>query len=185
MANKKQKELLKNIKVGTNSEAGHLMVERSEDLQALVADGVVQINENLTDGNQVAARSVENTEIKPNGSALPQFTLMQGIPLSPAQRGGRREELYPFSQMQIGDSFLVPVTTATPKPWETFASTVSSATRRFSAKSETETRKNRKGTLVPVLKPTRKFTLRRVTAGDKYENGFVEPASGARVFRTA
>jgi hypothetical protein len=113
------------------------------------------------------------------------FVLESGIPLPPAAKGGRRDEQYPFSKMGVGQSFFVPVTAKYPKPWETFGSTVSSATRRFATEHPTDKKKNRKGVEVPVLVATRKFTLRQVTAGQKYANGFEEKAGGARVYRIA
>jgi hypothetical protein len=45
--------------------------------------------------------------------------------------------------------------------------------------------KRKPGEQVPELKYTRKFTGRAVKAGQKYSNGFVEPANGTRVFRLA
>src|SRR5208337_1139372 len=112
-----------------------------------------------------------------------EYTLELDIPLPVAARGGRRGEQYPFSKMELNSSFFVPVTTKYPKPWETFASTVSSATRRFSTEHPIEKRKDRKGNMVAVLVATRKFTLRQVAKGQKYSNGFEEKADGARVFR--
>lgn len=187
---KDQKKLLKSIDKATNGATGYLMVEKdAPDVQALYDADAIEFNNAIVDGNQVAARlkgaedvaGFSNDEVT-NESKIPVIT---GIPMAAAKRGGRKEEQYPFSQMNVGDSFLVPVTAAYPKPWETFASTVSSATRRFSIKSETQTKKNRKGEAIPVLVATKKFTLRRVTKGDAYPNGYVEPESGARVFRTA
>lgn len=87
------------------------------------------------------------------------------IPFVPRKRG-QRAEVYPFSKLRIGDSFVVPVSKGRPKPEDVvlrFASTVAVARKRLSRRFQ----------LVPVAK------------GHQHENGFVEPRSGARVFRTA
>lgn len=188
--NKKQKELLTQVEIGSHTTVGYVMVPHDDDLKLLIDNGDVVINPEIAEGDKVAARmknlgGMPSAEL-PNGEAPASlvYQLMKGIPMAPAKRGAQKEERYPFSVMEVDESFLVPCTDKFPKPWESFATTVSSATRRFSVKSETgETRKNRKGEEIPVLVPTKKFTLRRVTAGDKYPNGYVEAASGARVFR--
>lgn len=117
------------------------------------------------------------------------FEILGNIPVIEGKRGGAREEVYPFSQLAPGQSFLVVAKpNETPKQVvERFSSTVSSATRRYTEKSPTQTRKNRKGEDVPVLVPTRKFTLRPVTKGQTYPGvpNFAEPSDGARVYRTA
>jgi hypothetical protein len=116
------------------------------------------------------------------------FDILSNIPVIDGQRGGSREEVYPFSQLAVGQSFLVPANEGeTPKQVvERFSSTVSSATRRYSEPSATQTRTNKKGEVVPVNVPTRKFTLRPVTKGQTYPGvDFIEPADGARVYRTA
>ena len=86
-----------------------------------------------TDGSQAAAPA-----------ATSEFAISSDIPLPSIQRGGGvRESKYPFSKLEIGQSFFVK---STPKA---FASTISGQNRKF-AKST----------------PKRKFTLRAVT-----ENG--------------
>lgn len=122
-------------------------------------------------------------------AAKPSFDILSGIPVIEGQRGGSREEVYPFSQLQVGQSFLVTANAGetAKQVVERFSSTVSSATRRYSVKSDTQTRKNKNGEDVPVNVPTRKFTLRPVTKGQTYPGvpNFAEPADGARVYRTA
>lgn len=188
---KAHKELLKSITDATNGDAGYLMVEQNDDLKTLVDGGHVEVNTELVQDGKIAARAASApaaaaNEAAPAAAAASGVTyeLMSGIPLAPPKRGGKKEEEYPFSKMEVGQSFVVPATEKYPKPWETFASTVSSATRRFSVPDPSgKTRTDRNGKTVPVLVATKKFTLRQVTAGQKYENGFVEPATGARVFR--
>lgn len=113
------------------------------------------------------------------------FEIVDGLPMPPkAARGGQKVELYPFSKLNVGGSFFIPATEKNPNPAKTFASTIGSAQRRFGTKTG-ETRTTAKGKVVPVIVATRKFTILPVTAGQKYENGFVEKANGGRVYRIA
>lgn len=175
--NKAQNTLYESIKAG--GETG-ITITPGKDVDVLKAANMIDTAE--VDGH-LFARVIQ--ESKPNGAAPPETNSIEieaDFPMAPAQRGGRKEEQYPFSKLEVGQSFVVPATEEYPKPWETFASTVSSATRRYSQESD-KTRVNRAGKTVPVLVATRKFTLRRVTEGDKYPNGKVEKVTGARVFR--
>jgi hypothetical protein len=187
---KAQKQaLLDTIVSDTKSEKGYSLVH-PDDVKELVDAGHIEVNPNIKDASgKIAARAtaklLESAGAAQGSATVTSFELESGIPLPPAAKGGRRDEQYPFSKMEVGQSFFVPVTEKYPKPWETFGSTVSSATRRFANPHATETRKNRKGEEVPVLVTTKKFTLRQVTAGQKYANGFVEKAGGARVYRIA
>lgn len=201
MAKKKsqaeQKALLNSIVADTKGEQGYSLVH-PDDVKALVDAGHIEVNPSIKDASgKIAARATttlltshstnEATASVPGAETIATtatYELEVGIPLSIAKRGGKKDEQYPFSKMEIGQSFFVAATAAYPKPWETFASTVSSATRRFSTASATETKPNRKGVQVPVLTATRKFTLRQVTKGQTYPNSaFVEKDDGARVFR--
>lgn len=201
MASKKeqarQKALLAAIVNDTKGERKYSLVSPN-DVKALVEAGHIEVNHEIKDETgKIAARATATLlaayesgstgagALGADSTPATTFELMEGIPLPPAQKGGRRDEQYPFSKMAVGQSFFVPCSAAYPKPWETFGSTVSSATRRFAVEHETQKRKNRKGVEVPVLVTTRKFTLRQVTAGQKYSNGFEEKADGARVYREA
>lgn len=186
------KALLAGIVTDTKGAQGYSLVN-PEDVKELVDAGHIEVNPNIKDASgKIAARATEKllAEHGANAGATEAavesaFVLEDAIPLPPAAKGGRRDEQYPFSKMAVGQSFFVPVSEKYPKPWETFGSTVSSATRRFATEHPTETRTNRKGVAVPVLVTTRKFTLRQVTKGQTYSNGFVEKADGARVYREA
>lgn len=185
MATKKpsNKELLATIVTATKSE-GFAMVEPSH-VEKLVADGHVEVNHSIkTPDGKVAVRAL-NLEISDATAPKMNFPIESGIMPTPQTRGGKKVEVYPFGQLEVGQSFFVPATDKAPEPAKTFASTVSSATRRFAVKSATETKTNKKGAVVPILVPTRRFTIRAVTAGQKYENGYTEAATGARVFRIA
>lgn len=132
--------------------------------------------------NEETANTVDAMVAKP---AKVEYAISDDVPLAPAKRGVTREEEYPFSKLEIGKSFVVPISDTHKEPWNTFPSTVSSATRRFATPHPEKTRKDKNGLIVPVMVPTRRFTSRRVFAGQKYENGFVEPVDGVRVYRVA
>lgn len=198
MTKSELKKLKKSIVDGTNT-AGFTLAKMA-DITALVNEGLVEVNTTIAaDANgMVQVRATDKLKGEFAGGAAAQatekapaaiFNIEGGIPLIQGQRGGVKTEVYPFSKLDVGQSFVVPVSADKPTPAdvvEKFSSTVSSATRRFAEKSATETKTNRKGVVVPVLKITRKFTLRPVTAGQTYPGStFVEPVSGARVFRTA
>jgi hypothetical protein len=103
----------------------------------------------------------------------PVFTLDSGIVKPAMRRGGAGNSMYPFAQMQPGQSFFVPVSAAMPNVQKTFPSIVSSAARRF-GKPTGQTRVNAKGKTVQVLAYDRKFSTRSVE-----ENG----VKGVRVWR--
>jgi hypothetical protein len=189
-----EKALLETIVNDTKGTQGYSLVH-PDDVKALVDAGHIEVNHQIKDASgKVAARATAKL-LESHGTATDAsvgesasataFVLASDIPLPPAAKGGRRDEQYPFSKMAVGQSFFVPMSEKYPKPWETFGSTVSSATRRFATPHETQTRTNRKGVAVPVLVSTRKFTLRQVMKDQKYANNFVEKADGARVYRIA
>lgn len=190
--------LLNTIVADTKGAQGYSLVD-PQHVKELVDAGHIEVNPEIkTADGKIAARATaallvsHGTEGAPvTTEAAPTFQLFNGIPLSPAKRGGKKTEEYPFSQMLVGQSFVVPATAAYPKPWETFASTVSSATRRFSVEAKNpdgsvKMKANRKGEMVAELVPTKKFTLRQISKGQTYEGStFVESVDGARVFRIA
>lgn len=178
------KTLLKSIVDGTRSATGYTMVDEKH-VEELVKAGHAEVNTEIKKDGQVAARASQTllAQYPVEMPAKQAFQIDNGLVPPAAKRTGLKEEIYPFSQLQVGQSFFIPATEANKNPATTFASTVSSATRRFAEKHATQTRVNRKGETVPVLVPSRKFTIRAVKAGQKYDNGFVEKQDGARVFR--
>ena len=183
---KEQKKLLKSIEKGSKA-TGTMVVEGSEDVKALYLAGKIEAEP--VDGDASKAKvwikgaTGQPEANQPGAEPKVEIEIDSDFPQKEAQRGGKKEELYPFSKMKVGDSFLVPVSDKHPKPWESFASTVSSASRRNSTLSTTEFTTNRKGEKIPKRIYTVRYTLRRVTKGDTYPNGKVEPQSGARVHR--
>jgi hypothetical protein len=187
--NKAQKELLNTIIAATNSPAGFTYANPSDaKVNVLVEQGLIELNSAVTDGNggvgvRASASALASVTAPAATSSKPSFEIVTGIAPAVAKRGGVREEIYPFSKLEIGASFFIPASEKHPNPAESFASTVTSAIRRFSVETG-NMRKNRKGEEVKETKPTRKFVIRAVTAGQTYSNGFVEAAAGARIFRT-
>lgn len=190
---------LKSIILAGTASAGFALAKQA-DVAPLITDGLVEVNTTIApDANgMVQVRATDKLKAESAAPATgapaelvakPVFAIDSGIVPVDGVRGGVKEEVYPFSKLEVGQSFVVPVSADKPTPAdvvEKFSSTVSSATRRFAEKSATETKTNRKGETVAVLVATRKFTLRPVTAGQTYAGStFVEPVSGARVFRTA
>lgn len=191
------KKALKAFKTALVAVGANGMLVNAEHVKALVADGLAEVNTSIAvDANgNIPARATQKlideigTKAAPAPVAeKPKFEIVADAPFVPGVRGGVKEEVYPFSKLEVGQSFLVPVSDDKPTPEavvEKFGSTVSSATRRFSEKTG-ETKLNKEGKTVDVLKATRRFTLRPVTQGQTYPGSkFVEPASGARVYRTA
>lgn len=87
------------------------------------------------------------------------------LPDVESRRGGARPETYPFSKMEVGQSFFIQATDEVPDPMKSYASTVASATNRYAEEIPGETRETRKGNVVPKTKPTRVFKLIRVEDG--------------------
>jgi hypothetical protein len=175
---------------------GFALVKKDPQVNKLASEGHIEFHPTAgaNAAGEYQARATDKLHAELAATAAPaaekpKFEILTGVPVINGVRGGVREEVYPFSQLEIGQSFLVPCDTDKPTPKdvvEKFSSTVSSATRRYAEPSATETRTNKAGETVPVLVATRKFTLRPVTKGQTYPgSSFVEPQDGARVYRTA
>ena len=184
MAKKNKKDVLLGSIVEATKTAGYTHVAQDADLKALVESGHVEADPtNIADGKiavRATALALEAPVAVP--AAKPVVTsieILTGMDIPTAVRGASKKEVYPFSKLEIGQSFFVPIDS------EKFASTVSSASRRFAVKTGETVVSKRTGQPTDVLQYTRKFTCRAVKAGQKYSNGFVETADGTRVFRTA
>jgi len=175
----------------------------------LVEQGLVEINPGITnEAGEVATRATQkgiesmntNTNAPTPGAAAVKsaFKLDDAVELPTIKRGGRGGNVYPFDEMSKGQSFFVAATADKPDPAKSLASTVSSATARYSVETaEMETveekeyqlddagkRVKRDGSFVvlstktvqrPKMEVTRQFVVRSVE-----ENG----VKGARVWRT-
>lgn len=150
------------------------MYFKQELLAEALAAGYVEVNEAVkNDANEVAVRPTEkgiasmsqNTTAAPAAAAKSAYAIEDNVPLAAVTGRGRTSETYPFDQLSIGQSFFVPNTDEKPNIAKSLASTVSSATRRYSEEIAGETRKDRKGNVVPALKVLRKFVVRSVDGG--------------------
>ena len=105
------------------------------------------------------------------------FKIEDSIPVPTISGRGRGVKVYPFDQLEVGQSFFVANDESKPNAAKSLASTVSGATARYAVPAEDgATKTNKKGEVVPVMVETRKFVVRSVE-----ENG----VKGARVWRTA
>ena len=172
----------------------------------LVAAGLIEINQAITDGDKVAAITTEAgaklaQEHAANDTAAVEevkakFEIDDNVPLAPKRRGGNtgtREAIYPFDALNVNQSFHVPVSDKMPKPARSLASAVSAATAKYAVQITDPTtgavvmepfeRKDKDGNVVesgsrPKMQPTRVFTVRAVDATDPR-------GPGARIYRTA
>ena len=183
---------------------GFAMVKNGATSAMLAEAGLIELNGSMTEGDKIAARTTDkglelyengdsvgtvNTDNQPadepatNQGTQPMtaFTIDNAVPVPAIKRSGATTSIYPFDNLEVGQSFFVPATEDMPNPGKSLASTVSSASKRYATETGTRelTRKNRKtGEQETVNVPTydydRKFTVRSVE-----ENG----AKGARVWR--
>ena len=167
----------------------------------LVEAGLVEINPGMTDENGNVATRATQKGIESLDSAATvadnatseatsataatgetqkvktMFKIEDSIPVPTISGRGRGGNVYPFDQLEVGQSFFVANSEDKPNAAKSLASTVSSATARYAVASEDgATKTNKKGEVVPVLVETRKFVVRSVE-----EDG----VKGARVWRTA
>ena len=174
----------------------------SESVYApLVEAGLVEINPGMTDENGNVATRATQKGIESLDSAATvadnatseatsataatgetqkvktMFKIEDSIPVPTISGRGRGGNVYPFDQLEVGQSFFVANSEDKPNAAKSLASTVSSATARYAVASEDgATKTNKKGEVVPVMVETRKFVVRSVE-----EDG----VKGARVWRTA
>ena len=127
--------------------------------------------------NATAEANSETAETGKIEKVKTMFKIEDSIPVPTISGRGRGGEIYPFKQLEVGQSFFVPNSESKPNAAKSLASTVSSATARYAVPAEDgATKTNKKGEVVPVLVETRKFVVRSVE-----EDG----VKGARVWRTA
>jgi len=147
------------------NEAGEIATRATEK-------GIATVSKNHNQESTAETGATETVAAGKNG-----FVLEANVPVPTIKRGGRGGEVYPFDDMAPGHSFFVPADADKPNPAKSLASTVSSATARYSVPAEDgSTKTNKKGETVPVMVEVRKFVVRSVE-----ENGI----KGARVWRTA
>ena len=163
----------------------------------LVEAGLVEINPAMVnEAGEIATRATQKGIESPDGAAIvvdnataeansetaatgktekakTMFQIENDVPVPVISGRGRGVKVYPFDQLEVGQSFFVANSETRPNAAKSLASTVSSATARYAVPAEDgSTKTNKKGEVVPVLVETRKFVVRSVEGG-------------ARVWRTA
>jgi hypothetical protein len=191
-------QLLKQINDATMSAAGMLYVSQAESLP-LLNQQLVEINANFVDAEGRIATRITQKGIEEMSkhtqahapaiaavaaiAAINGFAIVDGIepPVSRRGSGNVGDKKYPFDALKVGQSFFVPASEQMPEPWKKLGSTVSSATARYAVETG-ETRTNRSGEVVPKMKPTRRFVLRKVDDGAPWGHS---GKPGAAIFRLA
>lgn len=140
------------------------------------------------------------------GTKAAAFEIDDNVPLAEKRRGSvgqKRESIYPFDKLGVGQSFHVPVSADMPKPNRTLGSAVSNATKSYAVEdlaadgskqydTVNAPNKDAAGNVIKNadgseqtraeqrvrMKNTRVFTVRAVGADDPR-------GEGARVYRTA
>jgi len=182
---KKQQGEFASLKAAIESSADGFIMAAAAAVEVFVKADLVETNETITDdAGNIAVRlkpetegtqAMNQTETKPAASAA-SFALDNDVPMPTVSGRGRGGNVYPFDEMQPGQSFFVANSEDKPNAAKSLASTVSSATARYAVPSEDgATKTNKAGETVPVMVETRKFVVRSVE-----ENG----VKGARVWRT-
>lgn len=110
-------------------------------------------------GNQQGAEGAAN--MKTQGAVRMSAFLIESNVALPTTTARASSAVYPFDQLEVGQSFFVPATEAKPEPHVSLASTVASANKRHAVEIEGETRVDRKGNTVAATRQVRKFIVRK------------------------
>jgi hypothetical protein len=191
MAIKSEAKAVK-AKVVSDAKFGSVTVVSIADAKSLEASGHVTIVG--TNDTQAQVQPTEKliaefgaSEAAPTSGDASNFPI-DAVPLPEKTHSGSRPETYPFSQLQVGQSFFVANKAGSEKDAvAAMAGTVGAANRRFSvAEPNGATYLAKNGETRPKMVLTRKFEIRRVKAGQTYAGStFIESADGARIYRTA
>lgn len=164
------------------------VIVNAEAIAQFVADGLVEVNPAGADeaGNIQARVTQKYLDAQPKNMQTeglqetqqttkekPMFQIEDNVEMPARTRavGAGRQSQYPFDQLEVGQSFFVPHPNRTDKDGKpitaltSMASNVSGANARYSEVIEGETRKNRKGNIVPATRQLRKFEVRAVEGG--------------------
>ena len=152
------------------NEAGEIATRATQKgIESLT--GAIVVDNATTEANSETAATGKTEKVKS------MFKIENEVPVPAISGRGRGGNVYPFNQLEVGQSFFVANSESKPNAAKSLASTVSSATARYAVPAEDGLSKtNKKGEVVPVMVETRKFVVRSVE-----ENG----VKGARVWRTA
>ena len=157
------------------NEAGEIATRATQKGIESLDGGAIVVDNATTEANSEA-----NSETAATGKtekAKSMFKIENEVPVPAISGRGRGGNVYPFNQLEVGQSFFVANSESKPNAAKSLASTVSSATARYAVPAEDgSTKTNKKGEVVPVMVKTRNFVVRRAE-----EDG----VKGARVWRTA
>lgn len=200
MATKKEKAKLALLaKIASDTKTtGYSTVkhaEHKESIEALVGEKKIFVGQNGIDANgNVALKAADEVLQNPPAPTpapveipKPVITLVKVfMPPAPERVTRAKEEIYPFSTMELGTSFVIPTGPGMENPFKFLSAKVGAFMRKTSVDDPTgKTKLNRKKEPVPAKVPTKRFEVRDVKKGDKYPDGFEEPVTGARLYRVA
>lgn len=196
--------------VATKTQNGEVHYVDEKNGKKLLDEGLIEVDTSDIVDDKAAAKATEagmsvvfgNEDDETNNESDNSVTdtnddkiaVMSGISLPPKTRKTRQGGgSYPWATLEVGQTFFVPDsrfagTTKDGKPksadaYKAMTSAISSAEKSFGEQTG-ETKANRKGEQVPVVKKTREFDLARVEAGGQYGD-WTAPESGVLVGRTA
>ncbi len=153
------------------NEAGEIATRATQAGIESLDSGAIVVDKATTEANSAIAETGKTEKVKT------MFQIEDNVPVPAISGRGRGVNVYPFAQLEVGQSFFVANSESKPNAAKSLASTVSSAAARYAVPSEDgATKTNKKGEVVPVMVKTRKFVVRRAE-----EDG----VKGARVWRTA
>jgi hypothetical protein len=174
------------------TQRGEVLYTSPEFHEALIATGVAEINPAMVDvhGN-IATRAIlkdpdtpkmEDTPVtQPTQKPVFEIKTASELPKVVRKSSGNRQgrtPIYPFADLEVSQYFFVPNGEDGKSKAKALASTVATWNSRYAEVIEGETRKNRKGAIVPATRQTRKFKIFDTT---EVVDG-VEVA-GAKIFR--
>ena len=159
------------INPAMTNENGEVATRATQEGIEMLDGGAIVVDNATTEANSETAATGKTEKVKT------MFLIKNDVPVPAISGRGRGGNVYPFNQLEVGQSFFVPNSESKPNAAKSLASTVSSATARYAVPAEDgSTKTNKKGEVVPVMVETRKFVVRSVE-----EDG----VKGARVWRTA
>lgn len=173
---KKDRSLLASIVAAMAVEATPYLMVTPADVAKLVSGKFVETNDEIKDGDKVAARATEagvaenaKTPAANTAPAVSSFAIgTASLDLSAFAKRTRTASNYPFDDLQPGQHFFIPATEARPNPAKSIASTVSAATKKYADKPEAE---------------QRVFVVAPFTAGEA-KGGYTATEAGALIVRT-
>lgn len=139
------------------NEAGEIVTRATQAGIESLDSGAIVADNATSEANSAIAETGKTEKVKS------MFKIEDSIPVPTISGRGRGGNVYPFDQLEVGQSFFVANSEDKPNAAKSLASTVSSATARYAVPSEDgATKTNKAGEVVPVMVETRKFVVRSV-----------------------